>query len=119
MAGGLGLGPRLGQVWIFGPAGNRRFLRSGRALAAPETIPEGAGLSPPPFGMVFGAAGPAQNPKSAISDRSGAGVEMGTRRSGLHGFGPKTCSPHGFGPKFGIPGPRSGPRTTDFGPEAM
>ncbi len=28
--------------------------------------------------------------------RSGAGVEIGTRRSGRCGFGPKTCSLHGF-----------------------
>ncbi len=51
--------------------------------------------------------------------RSAAGVENGTRRSGLPGFGPKTCSLNGFGPKFGSPGRRSGPRTTDVGPEAV
>ncbi len=26
---------------------------------------------------------------------------------------------HGFGPKIGSPGPRSGPRTTDVGPESV
>ena len=33
------------------------------ASAAPKTIPRGWGRSPPPFGMVFGAAGAAQTPK--------------------------------------------------------
>ncbi len=33
------------------------------APAAPETIPEGGERRPPPFGMVFGAAGAAQTPK--------------------------------------------------------
>ena len=36
--------------------------------------------------------------------KSGAGVEIKTRGSGLRGFGPETCSLHGFGPKFGSPG---------------
>ncbi len=51
--------------------------------------------------------------------RSGAGVEIGTRTFGLCGFGPNTNSLHGFGPKFGSPAPRSGPQTTDFGPETV
>ncbi len=33
------------------------------APAASKTIPEAGGRSPPPFGMVFGAAGAAQTPK--------------------------------------------------------
>ncbi len=32
------------------------------APADPKTIPEGWGLRPPPYGMVFGAAGAAQTP---------------------------------------------------------
>ncbi len=39
------------------------------AAAAPKTIPDGGGRSPPPFGMVFGAAGPPRPPKSTISGR--------------------------------------------------
>ncbi len=45
---------------VFGPAGNRRFFGVWAAPAAPKTIPEGGGRSPPPFGMVFGAAAAAQ-----------------------------------------------------------
>jgi hypothetical protein len=33
------------------------------ASASPKTIPEGGGRSPPPSGMVFGAAGAAQTPQ--------------------------------------------------------
>ncbi len=36
--------------------------------------------------------------------RSGAGVEIRARTSGLCGFGLKTCSLHGSGPTFGSPG---------------
>ena len=46
--------------------------------------------------------------------RSGAGVEMGTRRSGLRGFGPKTCSLHGFGPKTRSSGAASGRDRVDY-----
>jgi hypothetical protein len=43
---------------VFGPASNLLG-----ASAAPKTIPKGGGRSPPPSGMVFGAAGASQTPK--------------------------------------------------------
>jgi hypothetical protein len=53
--------------------------------------------------------------------RSGDGVEIGTRRSGLRGFGPKTFSLHDSGPKSVAPGlPILGPkpcRLHDFEPK--
>ncbi len=42
--------------------------------------------------------------------RSGGGVEIGTRRFRLHGFGPETCSLHGFGPTFRSTGTLPFPR---------
>ncbi len=51
--------------------------------------------------------------------RSGAGVEIGTRRSGLRDFGSKMCRLHGFGPKIGSLGAATRPRTTDVAPETV
>ncbi len=47
---------------VFWSIKNRRYLVSGRPRGAPETIPKGGGLRPPPLGMVSGAPGAAQTP---------------------------------------------------------
>ncbi len=48
---------------FFGAGRKSSILGVWAAVAAPNTIPEGEGLRPPPFGMVWGAAGAAQTPK--------------------------------------------------------
>ncbi len=67
--------PEIVDVWagrkssIFGSGRKSAIFWVWAAPAAPNTIPEGWGLRPPPSGKVFWAAGAAKTPKSTISGR--------------------------------------------------
>ncbi len=75
-------GPRIRQRLLYGSNGGSPVEQPSAtptptsyifgvlaAPATPKTIPEGRGLRPPSFGMLFGAAGAARTPKSTISGR--------------------------------------------------
>ena len=51
------------------PAGDRRFLGSGRPRRPPKPFQKVGGFAPPPFRMVLGPPGPARPQTSTISGR--------------------------------------------------